>query len=726
MNRPVQTVSVLMLVFLLSILPGCSGESSDKEGGEQGSVNTVDPATASAKGGSGSDKPGHEGHDHGSTGTEGESGGPDPFNLKPILPARTPKRESIAGRWLVRVVQIVQGEDEQTPPQIGERPLLLVSITPAEGENPGSVLSLAGVESPFIGALLVDVKASGKRVEFTGTDRSGEKLFDFRGTFQNGVVIGSQGYSNGAVVPARLVPTDEKTLARIPKFDPFDEMPEFVRLQQQALIPEQTMQFAKDHPVSPLSRMACLGLLQAHLGSKRPVKEVELAIKIALDEQSAWGERCVMQTRHQILQLMNQTAYDVDYSLKYFDELEKLPAQKDPGVNGDPPDISGIRQQLFSRRAYEELQSTDPETRKKGREHAREVLKEMPYNVAVMLALADDYRVKNELDEAIRLYAEIKALPMLELLLLNAFATDPVKRITPSQRLRELWKKAGRKDDMEEYVTSIYNEKLLAFRGEPFTPDPDSKGNRVALAELFTSCNSPDSVAADLVVSALEKTIPSTKFVVLRYHQHSHVPDPLANQDSEARCYNYYRFPGAPLLLLNGENPGNITGTMSQTVSLHQQTRKFVEERLSQETPVTIGLSANRQGDSLQIQAQVDGTDATNENLRLRIALAESGIDYTGINHIRRHDMVVRAMPGGDAGIAPIDGVLKFEGDINLAVLKKELTDYLSDFEEHQAQKFPSRPLELKQLYVVAFVQDDSTRQVLQSAIVSLNPPAAE
>lgn len=720
-----------MLLFLLTILPGCGDDKAEPEesvgdpaAGTTGTGKPVELPTT--------DEPGHEGHNHGTSttaeGGEAESGVPDPFNLKPMLMATIPDRKSLAGHWLLRMAQVIQPQKKGETPQLGERPGMLISVVPGVGDEPGSVTFLAGVEQPFVDVSFNKTKANGDKIEFTATTRDGEEVFDFEGTFLKGVVLGSIGYLDGSVMPARLVATEEKTLARIPVFDPFDELPEFIKVQQSLVPEEETQQFVKNHPTSPLSRMALLGIVESHCARNSPVKEMESAIQAALNSQDEWGPRCKRQTRFQILQMLEQTGYDAEFSLKYVNDLEKFATDDNSLGENEARTFQTIRQRMRFREAFNTLQSPDAETRKKGREYAQEVLKELPYNVGMVLSLADDLRKEGQLDEAISLYAEIKALPMQELILRRAFSTETIKRITPSQRLAELWKKAGRKDDLDEYVASIYEETLLRFRGDdkPVETRPDGKGNSVMLVELFTSSNSPDSVAADLVASALGKTFPESMLVTLRYHQHSYAPDALANDASEARCYNFYRVPGAPVLLLSGRNISGIKGTMEQTSLIYEQARKLILTRLSEETEITIGLSGSREKDTVQIQAQVDGADLSNTSLRLRIALAESGISYTGMNGIRKHDMVVRAMPGGVPGVGVTDGVLRFEGSVDLAALRKSLSAELSKFENNQDRKFASKPLALENLHIVAFVQDDDTRQILQATVVSLNPAAAE
>lgn len=730
MFRPGQFISVLMLLILLTILPGCGGDKAEPE--ESGGEPAADTTGADKPGESPTpDQPGHEGHNHGTSTAEGgetESGVPDPFNLKPMLMAKIPDRKGLAGRWLFRMAQIIQPQKEGDNPQLGERPGMLISVVSGEGDEPGSVTFLAGVEQPFVDISFEKTKAIGDKIEFTAMTRDGEEVFDFEGTFLDGVVIGSIGYLDGSVMPARLVATGEKTLARIPEFDPFDELPEFIKVQQSLVPEEEAQQFVKNNPTSPLSRMALLAIVEGHCSRKAPAKEMESAIQAALDSQDEWGPRCKRQTRFQILQMLEQTGYDAEFSLKYVDDLEKFATDDNSLGENEARAFQAIRRRMKFRQAYSALQAPDAGARKKGRKYAQEVLKELPYNVGMILSLADDLRKEGELDEAISLYAEIKALPMQELILRRAFSTESIKRITPSQRLVELWKRADRKDDLDEYVASIYDQKLFRFMGDdkPVETRPDGKGNLVVLTEIFTSAHSPESVAPDLVASALGKTFPESMFVTLRYHQHTHAPDALANDTSEARCYNFYRLPGAPVLLLNGRNINGINGTMEQTSLFYEQARKMVVDRLSEETEIAISLTANRKEDTIQIQAQVDGADLSNTNLRLRIALAESNVSYTGINGIRKHDMVVRSMPGGELGVGVTDGALKFEGSVDLAELRKTLTEELTKFEDNQNRKFTSKPLELEKLHVVAFVQDDETRKVLQASVVPLNPAAAD
>jgi len=729
MIRTGQFASVAFSLFLLATLPGCSDEQPAKDGPDVNAITGGKVKSGKSTDSTGTpQETGHEGHSHGPESSAGggssDSDAPDPFDLKPIVMAKIPPRETLAGRWLLRLMQHIPAKEEGAGPQLGERPVMLLSVVPEAGDETGAVRTLATADQQFSGTTIAKSQATEGRVTFTSNNRDDAEAFNFEGIFVDGVVIGSLEFPNGTVLPARLVPTDEKTLARIEQFDPFDELPEFIKVQQSLVPAEDAKQFAKDHPTSPLARVGLLGIIESLMIRKSPTEDLKPMLEAALADQKRWGERCERQTRFQVLQMMEQTSYNPEFALSYIKDLEKLPRHETVGEFEESM-LNTLRQRIKFRAAYNALQSPEAETRKLGVQYAREVLQVLPYNVGMLLALADHLRKEGQPEAAIPLLAEIKALPMQELILRRAFASDPVQRMTPSQRLTELWTSTGRKDDMHDFCMSIYDKKLLSFRRDEKTVEerPEGKGNLVVLAEVFTSSNSPDSVAADLVLSALQKDYSDTMFVALRYHQHSHAPDPLANDTAEGRCFNFYQFSGSPFFLLNGRAVGGIQGTMEHTEPLYRKIKKLIAAELSDETEITVGLSANRQAESVQIQAQVEGADLSNQNLRLRIALTESEIAYTGINGIHRHDMVVRTMPGGYQGVKAIDGVLKFDGTVNLTELKQELDSYLIKFEQTQGQPLPGKPLDLKNLHVVAFVQDDSTRKVLQTAVVPLNVP---
>jgi hypothetical protein len=80
--------------------------------------------------------------------------------------------------------------------------------------------------------------------------------------------------------------------------------------------------------------------------------------------------------------------------------------------------------------------------------------------------------------------------------------------------------------------------------------------------------------------------------------------------------------------------------------------------------------------------------------------------------------MVVRAMPGGPDGLPPKKGKLSYTGEVDLAKLKSQLAKHLAGIESRSGTEFSEKPLDLKSLHLVAFVQNDDTDEVLQAAAI--------
>jgi hypothetical protein len=57
---------------------------------------------------------------------------------------------------------------------------------------------------------------------------------------------------------------------------------------------------------------------------------------------------------------------------------------------------------------------------------------------------------------------------------------------------------------------------------------------------------------------------------------------------------------------------------------------------------------------------------------------------------------------------------------VDLSELRQQLNKYLNTYAEKREFPDAKRPIKLKQLWVVAFVQDDQTKEVLQAAQVEV------
>jgi hypothetical protein len=244
------------------------------------------------------------------------------------------------------------------------------------------------------------------------------------------------------------------------------------------------------------------------------------------------------------------------------------------------------------------------------------------------------------------------------------------------------------------------------------------------LVELFTGAQCPPCVAADLAFDGAEKTYPPTEVVLLQYHLHIPGPDPLANEDTAARG-KYYddEVEGTPTVLFNGKlkSKANDGGSMDDAKEKYQDYRDVIQSLLEQTTPVKLTAQAVRKGDKIEITATADDVPNPGEKVRLRLALVEEAVRYVGGNQLRFHHRVVRDLPGGAAGVVLKAKAGKQQATVDLAKLRERLTGYLAEVGKKTPFPNESRPLDLKNLYVVAFVQNDENKEVLQSVQVKVS-----
>jgi hypothetical protein len=296
---------------------------------------------------------------------------------------------------------------------------------------------------------------------------------------------------------------------------------------------------------------------------------------------------------------------------------------------------------------------------------------------------------------------------------------DP--KATGQERLRVLetlataLKKAGKTDELKEVQGRI--EKAESYPGRK------GKSDRVVLVELFTGAQCRPCVAADMAFDTLGKTYKPAEAVLLEYHLHVPGPDPMTNPSTEARA-QYYELEATPTLIVSGHALEPEGGPSEASHGLYQKYREELDPLLEKSAGAKVTATAMRKGNKIDIAAEASGVEKPGDNLRLRLALVEEQVNYKGGNGVPSHHHVVRAMPGGPKGIAVTDKGAKQTATVDLDELRQTLTKYLGDFAKANEVTFPSRPLELKNLKVIAFVQNDKSKEVLQA--VQVDVKAAE
>lgn len=253
----------------------------------------------------------------------------------------------------------------------------------------------------------------------------------------------------------------------------------------------------------------------------------------------------------------------------------------------------------------------------------------------------------------------------------------------------------------------------------PARPNGRSAG-RACLLELFTGADCPPCVAADLATDAVRAVYPSDEVVVLQYHINIPWPDPLANPAGDAR-QAYYKIDGTPATYFNGKAGAGGGGSADDVEKKFQAYQKALEPALAGPPGVKLRVSAQQSGDRIVARIQVRDLAQPGLTRRLHVMLVESFVRYRGSNGMPFHRGVVRGEFGPPEGTVLANASSDHEYAVDLASLRSSLGDYLSAVEKANPDRpFARRPLGLRHVRVAAFVQDDTTREVLNAVMVDV------
>ncbi|MFT4555396.1 MAG: hypothetical protein ACI92S_000727, partial [Planctomycetaceae bacterium] len=525
-------------------------------------TSTTDKGDSSGDSSGGSSEDAHKGHNHGK---QPEGHGEQPEG-----------RKTLDGNWLLAFTNLVPPQQEGQELQAGDRALLLFKVAGSDSDSP--TISVIAGRQGLEQIEFRDLKIEGGAIEFETTNAQGVKAFDYSGTLVDGLVIGSTLFADGSLAVSRLLPTDEKTFARIPLTIPLPETQMFVQIGTSPVPDEDVRAFNEMLPASPLGRMAYLRLVNMTAGNKAPAEELERVISELADSMAIWGERVVTYSEFESFSAVSVAGYDVDWCLAKADEIEeKLKASED--LKSLAVTVAGIRDQIKYRQTTELLGSKEEADRVKGRGLAEEFLKKTPYEPVLSSLLADDARLYGSKDEALQRYAALAALPMQERMLQQFWASDPVQKILPTERLATLWKeKHGSTEGMDEFLAEAYDKELLSFIDPPVASTPEDADKHVVLVELFTGSRCAPCVAADVGLEGIEKTYSQSQVITLRYHVHVPGHDPLTNEDSEARFHNYYKAAGTPSMFVDGHTLSGVAGVMPNSPQTYRGLRNVIDQ----------------------------------------------------------------------------------------------------------------------------------------------------
>ena len=294
--------------------------------------------------------------------------------------------------------------------------------------------------------------------------------------------------------------------------------------------------------------------------------------------------------------------------------------------------------------------------------------------------------------------------------------------------------KAGKADEAKQYQAQMAKleardladyTKSFPFKTQPYA-GRKGKSDRAVLVELFTGAECPPCVAADLAFDGLMKTYKPADVVLLQYHIHVPGPDPLTSPDSMRRVEEYYskEITGAPTVIIGGKPGPAGGGSAAAAEKKYTALREQIEEGLEKAPEVKLSLAIARgEKDGFTAKAAVSDLAKPGEKMMLRFALVEETIRYAGGNGVRYHHLVVRSMPGGIKGFPLTKKSMEQSVSFDPEELRKTLTKYLDDFAKNESPfPRPDRPLALKNLKLIAFVQNDESREVLHAVQVNVDP----
>jgi hypothetical protein len=313
-----------------------------------------------------------------------------------------------------------------------------------------------------------------------------------------------------------------------------------------------------------------------------------------------------------------------------------------------------------------------------------------------------------------------------------ALAPDdpPAQTSEALKTLEAALRKTGKADEAKDVlarIDKIEGELDAEFEktSVPFEPEKykgrKGKSTRVAVVELFTGAHCPPCVAADVAFDAAIKAYPPADVVLLEYHLHIPRPDPLTNADAEGRQKFYGDvIEGTPTMFVIGKVTEGIGGPKAAGKDGFGTLKGLIDQALEAEDQAALKLDVERKGDRVEATATVSGLKKTGEKVRLRFVLVEDVVRYAGRNGQRLHHHVVRALPGGVDGFPLTEATGKQAVAVVLGDLKNTLSDYLKKSNEKRAFLDDERPLNLKHLKVIALIQDDATKEILQAVQVEV------
>ncbi|MEO8593170.1 MAG: hypothetical protein ABI759_07605 [Candidatus Solibacter sp.] len=287
-------------------------------------------------------------------------------------------------------------------------------------------------------------------------------------------------------------------------------------------------------------------------------------------------------------------------------------------------------------------------------------------------------------------------------------------------RFQTAYRGAGMRMEAERWLDSRYRRESRNPLPISKYAGPTASPRRAVLVEIVTGAACEACVAVDLAADALLQRYSRQDVVLLAHHMHAPSADPLVSPAAEART-RFYAASGTPTVILDGETiePGEGMGSVARPV--FDAVDAAIQKRLAVPPEARIDLKAWWSGTDLRVEAGIEGI-ADAPGLQAKVFLVETEVSYSGENGFRLHPMVVRS----DAGFA-LKGATRVAAAFAVGELPGELRKSMESHLDGMRARFPGGTFELreeryqvdrKSLGVVAVVQDEATKRVLQTSFL--------
>jgi hypothetical protein len=229
-------------------------------------------------------------------------------------------------------------------------------------------------------------------------------------------------------------------------------------------------------------------------------------------------------------------------------------------------------------------------------------------------------------------------------------------------------------------------------------------------------------VGAGLAFQAAQERYTRDDLIVLNYHVHIPQPDPMVNPATVKRR-EYYEVNSSPSYFFDGDRDGGGGSAENAKSIFDSKVDPAIAKRLAEQPGARIALQASAAGAAVNVKATVSRLSATAAKPRLHIVLAEDSVTYSGENGERFHPIVVRSMAldaKSEQGFALQPGKGgTFNYTFDLAKAVADAKAHLEEFEQKERNgeyRFREKKHEIRGgLVVVAFVQDEATKKILES-----------